>query len=340
MIVVDGVLGFSSLPPEIKEHIYKHCDVRDLCTVARCSKTCYSSVQYLLWSCVEIPWRTFAFKTLPWRKAKKKSMHTRRLGNLKFTRFLRFREDWCDKPPGVRRWTSVAEHFKRVLQQCDPGRLVRIYLDRVVADEGLLWTCQLLSGIEEMYLNCCYHITDTGWAQLAQLKRLRKLSIRNCEVRDTSIHELLRIRELKELRLDQCLQVTCKGLKLVSQMSHLEKLTFSYNWHIEPPVYHSFAKLRKLVDLDLRYTNVDDGMLKCLVGTLVALKTLILRGCHNISDVGIAHLTSLKWLEELDVSECSKVTVFGLSQLSTLIQLRRLVINRPRTILRIMLPVE
>lgn len=267
-------------------------------------------------------------------------MHTRRLANLHFTRFLRFREDWCGKSPGVRRWESVAHHFKRVLQQCDPVRLVRIYLDRVVADEGLLWISHMLVAIEEMYLNCCYHITDEGWAQLKHLKRLRKLSIRNCEVRDTSILKLLHIEQLKEFRLDQCLQVTCKGLNLITSMLHLEKLTFSYNWHIEPHVYHNFAKLDKLVDLDLRYTNVDDGMLECLIVAVTGLRTLILRGCHNISDAGLAHLTLLKWLEELDVSECSKVTVFGLTQLSTLIQLRRLVINRPRTMLRIMLPIE
>lgn len=335
-------LRFSNLPPEIKEHIYSHCDVGDLQAVACCSRKCYDSVQYLLWSCVEIPWRTFTFKTLPWKKARKKSLHTKRLSNLHFTRSLRFREDWCGNktPQGSKRWNSLSQHFKRVLEQCDPSRLVRISLDRVVADEGLVWMCSMLSGVEEMHLNCCYHITDDGWAQLQHLKRLRKLSIRNCEVRDTSIHQLLLVEQLKELRLEQCLQVTCKGLNLITSLVGIEKLTFSYNWHIEPQVYRNFTKLHKLIDLDVRYTNVDDEMLKCLVSLVTGLRTLTLRGCHNISDVGLNYLTVLTCLQDLDVSECSKVTVFGLSQLSALVKLRRLVINRPRTLLRIMLPVE
>jgi len=328
-------VGFCYLPPEMKEHIYDYCNLNDLRNIACCSTRCYDSVQYLLWSCVEIPWRTFSFKTLPWKKAKKKSMHLRRLSNLKFTHFLRFREDWCGKLSGEKRWTCVADHYKRVLDNCDPSKLVKIYLDRVIADQGLVWTCHQLYMLEEIYLNCCYHVTDQGWKQLASLKQLRKLSIRNCEVRDSSIQRLLTINQLKELRLDQCLLVTRIGLRLISSLSQLEKLTFSYNWHIEANVYESFAKLRKLVDLDLRYTNVDDCVLECLIKAVPGLKSLTLRGCHNISDVGLTHLSSLSLLEELDVSECSKVTVLGLCELTALITLKKLVINHPRTMLPI-----
>jgi len=261
-------------------------------------------------------------------------MHLRRLSNLKFTQFLRFREgERCGKLSSVKRWTNISDHFKRVLENCNPDKLVKICLERVIVDQGLMWTCHLLHRLQEIYLNCCYHITDQGWKQLSTLKHLKKLSIRNCEVRDSSIQKLLSIKQLKELRLDQCLQVTRVGVKLISSMSELQKLTFSYNWHIEAKMYLSFTTLSCLLELDLRYTNVSDCMLESLVKEVTGLKALTLRGCHNISDEGLSHLSVLGVLEELDVSECSKVTVFGLLQLTALITLRKLVINRPRTML-------
>ena len=326
---------FVQLPQELKECIYSFCKLCDLRNVACCSKASYMSVQYIIWHCVEIPWRSFGNMILPWKIARKKLIRSRRLSNLKFTNYLRFREDWCGSLTGEKRWTRVANHYKKIIENCNPNRLVTIYIDRVIVDQGLIWTCHLLYMLQEIYLNCCYHITDHGWQHLTTLKQLRKLSLRNCEIRDSSIKKMLGIKQLKEFRLDQCLQVTCTGLKLISTLTQLEKLTFSYNWHIEANVYQYFSRLHKLVDLDLRYTNISDCMLECITKTMMNLKGLNLRGCHNISDAGLAHLTILLCLEELDVSECSKVTVVGLSQITTMVMLSKLIINRRRTLIMI-----
>ena len=88
-------------------------------------------------------------------------------------------------------------------------------------------------------------------------------------------------------------------------------------------LFKDFGKLHNLLELNLKYTFINDSILSDICEMLVVLKVLNIRGCTNVTDTGLAHLIKLKSLEELDISGCFKITNYGLRHLGALITLKK-----------------
>ncbi|CAI5496017.1 unnamed protein product, partial [Closterium sp. Naga37s-1] len=109
-----------------------------------------------------------------------------------------------------------------------------------------------------------------------------------------------------------------KGLKGLSDsiLSHLSTLT-NLKW-IDLKETSGFSaegvrnlyKLPKLEMLDFRWSGVSDSALQG-IGSLTSLKILRLWDT-NVTNAGLAHLTGLSSLKELDLSQCTAVTDAGM----------------------------
>ncbi len=64
------------------------------------------------------------------------------------------------------------------------------------------------------------------------------------------------------------------------------------------------------------------------MGALQQLQSLELRGCGQITDAGLQHISRLQLLQALDLHSCDKITDAGLQHLVTLPELKRLNLDR------------
>jgi hypothetical protein len=117
--------------------------------------------------------------------------------------------------------------------------------------------------------------------------------------------------------------------KSLSKYPSLVEIDFSRVGHLIDDVYlkgifkHLFG-MRNLRSLNLTASIIKDINTFRLIASLEKLKVLVLSGCYNLSDDGLACLSNLINIEFLDLSNCFGITNRGLKFLSNLTQLSSL----------------
>lgn len=139
-----------------------------------------------------------------------------------------------------------------------------------VTDEGLVHL-KGMTQLELLNLKDCIGVSDQGLAHLADLKRMRNLTVWGSQVTDEGLKHLAGLTNLKALGLDNT-QVTDEGLQ------HLVKLT-------------------SLTELKMYETFITDAGLVALAG-MTELSKLQVRGT-GVQDAGLAHLKHLSKLKQL-----------------------------------------
>lgn len=152
-------------------------------------------------------------------------------------------------------------------------------------------------------------VTPKGLANLSHFKKLEKLFVHQCEALSKDMSAFKDLKELRDLNIQSCGQLTPECLANLASLPHLRQA------RLDNPSDESLKGLqgtKSLEHLRLLYTSVGDEGCKNLA-KLTTLKDLNLNHTR-VTDAGIAHLKDLTGLKELDLSE-TKVTPAGIAEL-------------------------
>jgi hypothetical protein len=181
--------------------------------------------------------------------------------------------------------------------------------DAAFAEEDMKY----LTGISGLKgLDLCADVTDSALKEVAKFKRLQWLELAGSKVTD-------------------------EGIKELAGLSDLESLGLSSNPRLKGETLGALRGLRKLRELHLARTSVNDAGLQG-VGQLVYLETLELGGT-KITDVGLSHLSKLTELRSLvlayrrpdfQTTVGEEISDAGLVHLTSLTKLERLLVSSPK----------
>lgn len=224
-----------------------------------------------------------------------------------------------------------------------------------ISDRGVE-RLKALTQLEELNLFAAEFITDAATAFLRGNRQLKSLNLRGTDVTDTSLAYVAELSRLTSLDISFT-QITDVGLEQLASLAQLAELNVGGN-KISGASLHVLKllpKLRKLsfygiqrrnagwcwapvvTDLELETISLLGGLEDLNVGFGVALGAprptdlgpadgeaeCRIAGGTRITDLGLAKLTKLKKLQQLDLSG-SAITASGLKTLASLQDLRRL----------------
>lgn len=167
-------------------------------------------------------------------------------------------------------------------------------------------------------------VTDAGMATVGKVSTLQNVDLRGCAISNAGLEPLTALSELKALRLSGESGVTSvddDGMVHVAKMKNLKALLLDFLWISEVGL-EQLAGLDKLEELYLAKTLVGDDALATM-SQFPKLKKLRVSQCQ-FENAGLAHLTRVTTLEDLDLSENNQINDAGMPHLSSLKKLKRL----------------
>lgn len=163
-------------------------------------------------------------------------------------------------------------------------------------DDGWLRALRGLPNLQRLTI-VNSQLTAWGVGEIARLSRLDELDLtQSKKLRDADFQALTSLRNLRVLNLSK----TAAGdytTDAISGMRRLERLTLS-DTAVTDSAVANLAYLENLAYLDLSNTEVGDRSVRTLTG-MRRLKNLVLRGCSQISERGLAELERMR-LESLE----------------------------------------
>ena len=166
-----------------------------------------------------------------------------------------------------------------------------------------------LTGVEELNLYACEHISDTSLAHLRHWKNLRRLNLRGTDITDTGLAYVASHRHLEALDISVT-QVTDNGMEHLAELTKLRELTLGAN---------------KITEFGLHVLELLPNLKK------LSLSGLQMRNSGfwsvAVTDLDIDVITQLDQLEHLDAADL-KLTDLGVRKLAALRRLRFLDLSR------------
>jgi hypothetical protein len=161
-------------------------------------------------------------------------------------------------------------------------------------------------------------VTDKGAPALAQLTSLRILDLRGTSVGDEGLALLTALKELRDLDLSESI-VGNTGLEALRQMPHLTHLNL-WAARVGDAGMPALAQVKTLVSLNLDNVGYPDEKIELTdagVAHLTSLENLewLHLGKTAVGDAGLMELAKLPKLKELTITFCPNVTDSGVSQL-------------------------
>ncbi|XP_055785020.1 uncharacterized protein LOC129859358 isoform X3 [Salvelinus fontinalis] len=216
----------------------------------------------------------------------------------------------------------------------------------LITDAGLSVLCSLLK-LQHLNLASCSKLTDSCLQHITGLKSLSFLSLDQTKVSDVGMVLYLQSAPstLTQLSLNQTSITEATLAALPACVPQLRLLSIK---HTKVSDVSALAELPSLQTLYLDGTAVREGSLEHLAthsalsalsvaGISVAdgnnvlqiisglrLTQLTLPGRHSVTDAGLAFLSRLSLLSELDLTDYTYVTDQGVTQLATMTRLKRL----------------
>ena len=186
-----------------------------------------------------------------------------------------------------------------------------------------------LTGIEELNLYACEHITDTALAHLRDWANLRKLNLRGTDTTDTGLAYVASHKNLESLDLS-ITQVTDNGMEHLAELTELRELVLGGNkiTALGLSILQLLPELKtlSLSGRQMRNSGFWDAAVTDLdideIAKLEQLEHLDLAGLR-LTDLGVSKLASLTGLRSLDLSSTS-VTGRGIAALGELRDLSKL----------------
>ncbi|XP_028826426.1 uncharacterized protein LOC114784840 [Denticeps clupeoides] len=216
----------------------------------------------------------------------------------------------------------------------------------LITDSGLS-VLSSLQKLQHLNLSSCSKLTDCCLQHITGLKCLSFLSLDQTKVSDRGMALYLRSAPscLSQLSLNQTAVTEATLAELPSHVPQLRLLSIK---HTKVTDVSALAKLANLQTLHLDGTGlteesllhlgshpalaslslagipVSDGNHALEIISALRLTQLTLPGRHSVTDDGLAFLSRLTMLSELDLTDYTHVTDQGIARLSAMIRLKKL----------------
>ena len=169
--------------------------------------------------------------------------------------------------------------------------------DTVASDDGFV-ALGRSSSIEYIWGRRCHGLGRRGFLALSQMPALRALSVSCLNVDDEGLASLPRFPALREL---MPMDVPDAGYRHVGACARLESLVLMYCRNTTDAATEHLGGLTQLRSYFNSYTVITDRTPE-LLSRLDSLERVTLDNCHEVTDVGIAHLARLPRLAHLRVN--------------------------------------
>jgi Leucine-rich repeat (LRR) protein len=172
----------------------------------------------------------------------------------------------------------------------------RAELDQSGIDDNLMPFVAAVPELEDVYISDS-DITSKGIAQLAGLKELKSLKLYQTKV--SSIAALSGLTKIETLELfpDFDIKMGDQGLEGIQNFTNLQNLEL-YDESIADATVRRLASMKKLTNLDITVSKLEDENCVAALSGMTDLKTLAFYG-GQLSDQALSHLVGLKKLETL-----------------------------------------
>ncbi|XP_047417468.1 dynein regulatory complex subunit 6 [Sciurus carolinensis] len=206
----------------------------------------------------------------------------------------------------------ISDGTFKALSTCDL-RKIRFEGNKRITDACFKFIDKNYPNIHHIYMVDCKGITDGSLKSLSPLKHLTVLNLANCvRIGDVGLRHFLdgpsSIR-IRELNLSNCLQLgDISIMKLSERCRNLNYLSLRNCEQLTDQGIEHIVNIFSLISLDLSGTVIsNEGLI--VLSRLKKLKELSLSECYRITDFGIqAFCKSSVILEHLDVSYCLQLS--------------------------------
>ncbi|XP_010454612.1 PREDICTED: F-box/LRR-repeat protein 2-like [Camelina sativa] len=212
-----------------------------------------------------------------------------------------------------------------VAEGCHDLRALHLAGCRFITDESLKSLSERCRDLEALGLQGCANITDSGLSDLVKgCRKIKSLDINKCSnVGDAGVSSMAKAcaSSLKTLKLLDCYKVGNESiLSLAQSCKNLETLIIGGCRDISDESIMLLAESCKDSLKNLRMDwclNISDSSLSCILKKCKNLEALDIGCCEEITDVAFRDLGSddVLGLKVLKVSNCTKITVTGISKL-------------------------
>ena len=175
--------------------------------------------------------------------------------------------------------------------------------DPVAGDEGFVVLGQCTT-LETVTSRVCRRMTGRGFAAIAQLPRLRSLSLGGPRVPDSAMAHLENAPALVDINP---IMFADASFEHIARIPRLERLTNMYNRSTGDRATEYLEAHPTLVHYGGFGTQITDRSLH-LLATLPRLETVALTNCDFITDDGMRALASLPRLRAVSTGSCIRVT--------------------------------
>lgn len=169
--------------------------------------------------------------------------------------------------------------------------------DTVAGDDGFVALSRSRS-IEYIWGRRCHNLRARGFTALAEMPRLRGLSVSCLNVDDTGIAALPSFPALREL---MPMDIPDAGYRHIGRCADLESLVLMYCRDTTDAATGHITRLTRLRKYFNSYTTITDRTPE-LLSTIDSLEEITFDTCHHLTNAGIARLARLPRLRRVSAS--------------------------------------
>ena len=169
------------------------------------------------------------------------------------------------------------------------------------------------SPVTSLTVQSC-EISDVGVGHLSRMAQLVQLDISfHPKITDASLAHVAKLSSLRSLACVECAEITDAGLAhLQTTPARLTTLNFGSCEKITDAGLEHLRTVTGLVNLKLSNCSlITDRGVSQLAASLSALEHISLTNCDNLTDASLAALVPLRYLTDLHVIGCAKMTEAG-----------------------------
>ncbi len=228
----------------------------------------------------------------------------------------------------VQEQSPAIEQAGAIINRREDGYIAAIDFGDVAITNEMTKALQQLKKITRLSVHKSA-LSNDGWQRIGELSQLTHLDLRDCNINNQqltlAVAELQRLAALRLNGKSGATQIDDSGLRALENCPELRLLAVDFL----PIGATSLGRLtpRRLHELYAAGTKLDDQAMNQLSG-FTTLKALRLSNTE-ITDAALGALENLP-LQELDVSECSRITDAGMQPLSQVTTLRKLNLFKTR----------
>ncbi|WP_167547202.1 leucine-rich repeat domain-containing protein [Stieleria maiorica] len=184
-------------------------------------------------------------------------------------------------------------------------------IDSPITDDGLR-SLGGLHRLKRLDIYRCKTISNAGVSELGRLEDLERLHLLQSNISDASLEILVRLRRLRELRLDG--KITDVGFGHLGNLQEMEYLDL-HDTGVGDLSLATIARFRRLKSLDLWGTQISDEGLR-LISNLPELEHLNI-AFTKVTGAGLEHLADMSSLASVSVQIDHSVTLDRVKALKT-----------------------